>query len=270
MMPSPIDTAVRKGIKAVALAGGLFRGLRPGDLSILVYHRVGDGDDEITTPPSLFERHLSWLARRGDVVTLDEALAGGRGGVVLTFDDGYRDFVDTVVPSLVRHRLPALLYLATGLVSEASDDRLRWSDLRDAVSTGFVEIGSHTHGHVDLSRASERESSEEMHRSKALIEDELGTSCRHFAYPWAVGSAASDRMARRLFETAALDAWRVNRRGSVDAHRLGRAPVLRSDGSFFFRAKARGRLDGEGSAYRMLRRGPWRVPATGDRVEVTR
>ena len=108
-----------------------------------------------------------------------------------------------------------------------------------------------------------------MRRSKELIEDEIGVSCRHFAYPWAVGSPASDRAARALFETAALAAWQINRRGSIDPHRLGRAPVLRSDGSFFFRAKARGLLDAEGLAYRVLRRGPWREPAAPDAIEAT-
>ena len=260
---------MRKGIKAVALAGGVFRRADPGDLSIVVYHRVGEGDDEISMPTRVFEGHLSWLARRGDVVALDSALAEERGGVVLTFDDGYRDFHDVVVPLLVRHRLPALLYLATGLVSNEGRDRLRWGDLRDAVATGLVEIGAHTHGHVDLSKAGEREATDEMRRSKELIEDELGVPCRHFAYPWSVGSAAADRVARRLFVSAAREAWHVNRRGAIDPYRLGRAPVLRSDGSLFFRAKVRGQLDGEAFAYRLLKRGPWRASSAADPLQAT-
>ena len=98
-----------------------------------------------------------------------------------------------------------------------------------------------------------------MRRSKDLIEDQIGSACRHFAYPWAVGSPAADRVARRLFDTAALDAWRTNRAGRIDPHRLGRTPILRSDGQLFFRAKVNGLLDGEGVAYRLLRRGPWGV-----------
>ena len=268
-MNRPLDTTVRKGIKALALAAGVFRRADPGDLSIVVYHRIGEGDDEISLPSRVFEGHLSWLAGRGDVVSLDAALAEERGGVVLTFDDGYRDFHDVVVPLLARYRLPALLYLATGLVSSKGHDRLRWTDLRDAVRTGLVEIGAHTHGHVDLSRAGEREASEEMRRSKELIEDELGVPCRHFAYPWAVGSDAADRVARRLFVSAARDAWHVNRRGSIDPYRLGRAPVLRSDGSLFFRAKVRGQLDGEALAYRLLKRGPWRASSGPDPIRAT-
>ena len=188
----------------------------------------------------------------------------GGGGVVVTFDDGFRDFHDHALPLLVRHRVPALLYLATGLVQDGgpppTPESLSWSQLEEAVATGLVTVGSHTHSHVSLARATEDRAEEEMRRSKELIEDRLGIPCRHFAYPWAVGSAPADRVARGLFDTVAWDAWRTNRRGGIDRHRLGRTPVLRNDGRMFFRAKVRGRLDAERHVYRALRRGPWRSP----------
>ncbi|MGH2659741.1 MAG: polysaccharide deacetylase family protein, partial [Actinomycetota bacterium] len=189
-------------------------------------------------------------------------LAARGGGVVLTIDDGFRDFHDHVVPLLLQYRLPALLYLATGLVADghrspSSPDALTWSMVRDAVGTGLVTIGAHTHNHVDLSRLPEREAEKEMRRSKETIEDRLGMPCRHFAYPWGRGSAGADRAARQLFETAALVAWKTNRRTGLDRHRLGRTPILRSDGRVFFRAKLLGLLDSEALVYRVLRRGPW-------------
>jgi hypothetical protein len=61
------------------------------------------------------------------------------------------------------------------------------------------------------------------------------------------------KWAPELFESAALDAWRTNRGGLADPHRLGRVPILRSDSPFFFRAKVQGRLDTEAWAYRALR-----------------
>ena len=71
-------------------------------------------------------------------------------------------------------------------------------------------------------------------------------------------AAAADRVARRLFDSAALHAWRTNRSRNLDRYRLGRTPILRSDGTFFFRAKVAGLLDTEALAYRALGRGPWR------------
>jgi peptidoglycan/xylan/chitin deacetylase (PgdA/CDA1 family) len=251
----------RKASKAAVLAAGPVTRRRRGDLTILLYHRVGAGTGEVSLPVRTFRRHLAHLGERQPVVSLDQALANGRrGGVVLTFDDGYRDFTETVAPLLVEHGLPALLYLTTGYVAEEGGlggEALSWSQLREAVATGLVTVGSHTHTHADLSRATERTSREEMKRSKGLIEDRLGLPCRHFAYPWAVGSPAADRMTRELFDSAAWEAWRTNRRGRIDPHRLGRIPVLRSDGQFFFRAKVNGLLDAEALVYRAVRRGPW-------------
>jgi peptidoglycan/xylan/chitin deacetylase (PgdA/CDA1 family) len=246
---------LRKVAKGAALPWGLIQRRRPGDVVILLYHRVGVGDREIDVPLDLFRTQMERLVEREVVLSLDSALSDG-GGVVVSFDDGFADFHERVVPVLVERRIPAILYLATGLVGEGPD-ALHWSQLEEAISTGLVTIGSHTHTHADLSRATEPEAREEMRRSKALIEDRLGVACRHFAYPWAVASPAAEVAARAQFESAALEAWRTNRRGRIDPYRLGRAPVLRNDGVRFFEAKARGMLDGEGLAYRILRRGPW-------------
>jgi peptidoglycan/xylan/chitin deacetylase (PgdA/CDA1 family) len=258
-MPTGSSLA-RKAVKAAVLPGGIVTRRRPGDVVILLYHRVGGAGGEIDLPASLFERQLATLVEQDRVLTLGQAVAGDPdGGVVVTIDDGYRDFHEVVLPLLVRYRVPATLYLATGLVADADDpDALTWAQLAEAVATGLVTVGSHTHAHVDLARAPEQVCRDELLRSKGLIEDQLGAACRHFAYPWAVGSPVADRMVRELFDSAALDAWRTNRAGAIDPWRLGRTPMLASDGLAFFRAKVRGRLDGEAFAYRLLGRGPWR------------
>ncbi|MGH2394214.1 MAG: polysaccharide deacetylase family protein, partial [Candidatus Limnocylindria bacterium] len=143
---------------------------------------------------------------------------------------------------------------------DAGPEGLTWGHLHEAVGTGLVTVGGHTHAHADLSRSTEAEADREVAVCKGMVEDNLGVPCRHFAYPWAVGSAAAERSVRRHFDTAALHAWRINRRSHIERYRLGRTPVLRSDGSFFFGAKLRGLLDGEALAYRALGRGPWGKP----------
>jgi polysaccharide deacetylase len=259
---------LRMAVKGATLPLGAPGFRRPGDVVILLYHRVGEGGREVDLATEAFDRQVAHMAARDTVLSLDEAvgcLAGParHGGIVVTFDDGYRDFYEHALPVLVRHGVPAVLYLATGLVREeagraSGPGLLSWSELRQAVATGLVTIGAHTHTHPNLARVSGAEAEREMSRSKALIEDHLGSACRHFAYPFAVASPAAEEAARRLFDTAALGAWSTNRYGRTDRHRLGRTPVLRSDSSVWFKAKLGGLLDGEGLAYRVLRRGPWR------------
>ena len=257
-----VGSLPRKAIKAAMLPLGILRPRRAGDVVVLLYHRVGEGGREIDLPADLFEEHLRILTRKDRVLSLDAALTDPEGGVVLTFDDGYRDFDEHVLPQLERYQVPALLYLATGLVAErdedAADEALTWRMLERAVATGMVTVGAHTHNHANLAEASVDEAAAEMRRSKELVEQRLGVACRHFAYPWGVASDEARRAAEGLFETSALDSWKTNRRGAIDRQRLGRIPVLRSDGTMFFRAKTRGLLDSEAIAYRLLRRGPWR------------
>ena len=185
------SSLVRRAAKTAVLPVGLLARRGPGDVVVLLYHRVGLGCREIDLPLESFEAQLSLLKGGLSVRSIDEALSEhGKGGVVLTFDDGFRDFYTNVLPMLVRFEVPAVLYLATGLVANgttpdpADADALEWSELEEAVATGLVTVGSHTHSHADLSEASEREAEAEMRRSKELIEDRLGVACRHFAYPW--------------------------------------------------------------------------------------
>ena len=252
-----MNTLVRKAAKVATLPLGVMRRAGAGDIVILLYHRVGAGTREIDIDSSAFESHLQYLADQGVVRTLDQALA--QGGVVISVDDGYSDFADNVVPLLVRYGIPGTLYLATGLVANATTDpdTLTWATLSDAVATGLIAVGSHTHNHADLSKSNGVDARDEMLRSKELIEDRLGVPCRHFAFPWGVASPQAVEAGHALFDTSALG-WATNRRQQLDPHRLGRTPVLRSDGAWFFRAKVRAQLDGEALAYRILRRGPWR------------
>ena len=255
-----MSEVLRRSIKVAALIPGLVKRRRSHDVVALIYHRIELDGREVDVSPATFDRHLRFLADRG--LTIPIGRMTERGGVVVTFDDGYRDFYERGLPLLVKHGVPAVLYLQTGLVANGNRSAaaaLNWSQLSDAIQTGLVTIGAHTHTHPNLSRATEVEAEVEMMKSKEIIEDKLGVECRHFAYPFGVASEAAGRAAQRLFDTAALGDWRINRRDRIDFHQLGRTPVLRSDGVAFFKAKVAGMLWAEALAYRFLGRGPWRV-----------
>lgn len=72
---------------------------------------------------TMLERHLDWIARRFQVVSLDELRprveARSRTAppiAAITFDDGYRDVYEQAFPLLMRKGLPAAVFVATNYV----------------------------------------------------------------------------------------------------------------------------------------------------------
>src|SRR5262249_38296556 len=150
---------VQQLVKWTAAAADTLR--RPGGLVVLIYHRVGRHTlVSVDLPRPLFAEQLVALAGEWAPTALDTAvdlLAGpaappGRPPVCVTFDGGTADFVDEALPELVAHGIPATLYVATDHVEAGrpfpDDGRpVSWAGLRDALATGLVTIGSHTHSH---------------------------------------------------------------------------------------------------------------------------
>jgi peptidoglycan/xylan/chitin deacetylase (PgdA/CDA1 family) len=246
--------AARTAIKVTSAAVDTLRRPEPG-LVVLIYHRVGQRTSvEVDLPTSLFAEQMAALTAETELVTLTDGIqrladaSSPSPMVAVTFDDGTADFADVAVPVLVEHQVPVTLYVATEFVDERRDFPddgvpLSWSALADAVSTGVVDVGSHTHAHALLDRLAPDRVDAELDRSIELIGEHLGVRAAHFAYPKAVmGSAAADRAVRERFASAALAGGLANRPGRTDAHRLARTPVQVSDGERWFRRKARGGL----------------------------
>jgi peptidoglycan/xylan/chitin deacetylase (PgdA/CDA1 family) len=100
---------------------------REPTFAILKYHRVNDARDPFfpSVPTAVFERQMAYIARTFRVLTVEELAERSRRGSVprnalaITFDDGYRDCLTHAAPILVRHGLPATLFLTTGFIGTA-------------------------------------------------------------------------------------------------------------------------------------------------------
>lgn len=114
---------------------------RPNVLRVLAYHRIADpdGDDPCLDPtlrsasPEQFAQQMTFLASRYRVLSLEDVLCAlardadlPPRSVLVTFDDGYRDFADEAWPVLERLQLPAVLFVATGYLD--GDGRRYWWD----------------------------------------------------------------------------------------------------------------------------------------------
>jgi len=239
----------------------------PPGLVVLIYHRVGQRTPvDVDVPLPLFAEQIAELRATRQVVSLTDGLArladpstARDATVAITFDDGTADFAELALPVLVEHRVPVTLYVATdfierGMTFPNGGAPLTWTALSDALTTGLVDVGSHTHTHALLDRLTREQIAGELDRSIELIGERTGATAAHFAYPKAVPAAAADALVRARFRSAVLAGTRVNRFGA-DPYRIARSPVQRSDGMRWFRHKAAGGLGFEDTLPRLLNRG---------------
>ncbi len=172
---------------------------------ILMYHSISDagtpGFSDFVVSPERFDEHLGALREAGFVgITMAELAAARRGegelprgAVAITFDDGFKDFVDSAVPALERHMFTSTLYVTTRyvggrsrwLVEEEETGRpmLEWSDLTGIVAAGH-EIGAHSETHPQLDLLSDTALARELTVPKRDLEDHLGTAVTSMAYPF--------------------------------------------------------------------------------------
>jgi peptidoglycan/xylan/chitin deacetylase (PgdA/CDA1 family) len=85
-----------------------------------------------------------------------------------------------------RRRIASALMAEAGIGRDALFATLapRWEDLRRAARGKHLRIGAHSLTHPPLSRLSEADAHREMAESQHILEDRLGFSVRHFAYPF--------------------------------------------------------------------------------------
>jgi peptidoglycan/xylan/chitin deacetylase (PgdA/CDA1 family) len=175
---------------------------------VLLYHAVTarppPGLERFTVTPGQFADHLGVLRDAGRVgLTVSQFAACLRNGsglpelpVVVTFDDGYADFLDAA-ERLGIAGLPATLYMTTGQIGAA-----RMLTRRQLQSLGgSVEVGAHSRTHPRLDELARGRLRDEVQGSKADLEDLLQQPTRSFAYP----HGDHDRQVRRTVVDAGFD-----------------------------------------------------------------
>ncbi len=109
--------------------------------------------------------------------------------VVLTFDDGYRDFYTDAYPVLEKYGLSATVFLPTAFVGQTTrqfNERscMTWREVNELSAWG-ITFGSHTVNHPELRVLPRDRVQDELRRSREVLQDRLGQSVDSFSYPYA-------------------------------------------------------------------------------------
>jgi peptidoglycan/xylan/chitin deacetylase (PgdA/CDA1 family) len=182
------------------------------------------------------------LAKRGFVgISLSDLLDGWDGlaklparPVVLTFDDGFANFVEHAAPVLSELGFRATIFAVSGRCGRTNDwphqapaiprlPLLSWSQLAEMVTAGF-EIGAHSVTHRPLTEITPAEAEREIVESKERIEEELGRPVKTFAYPFGMFTRTHCEIVRKHFRGACSVKLGKAKRES-DRHQLPRLDI---------------------------------------------
>lgn len=171
-------------------------------LPVLTYHHVGRRTQGarlkgLYVSAKLFAQQMAELSEAGFATAEfgSEATRAAKDGrrIVLTFDDGFRDVFENVLPILQRHRFCGIQFLVSDLVGKTNEWQQRAGDVSEPLMdeaqvrewlSARQKIGSHTRTHPWLTRISREEAREEIAGSKKRLEDRFGVVVEHFCYPY--------------------------------------------------------------------------------------
>lgn len=199
-------------------------------VDILTYHSISEAGGPTSIPPELFEDHLRALDASGCTVVPLAALADWHDGeaelpercVVITFDDGFRDFLTDAHPRLDARGWPATVFLPTSKVGGREDwhgaheparPLLSWPEVQTLAGSG-VAFGAHSVSHPDLTRLPDDALEHEIMAPKAEIAARLGAPPLAYAPPYGRSGRREHRLIRQHYRLAV--GTRLARAGRTD------------------------------------------------------
>jgi peptidoglycan/xylan/chitin deacetylase (PgdA/CDA1 family)/2-polyprenyl-3-methyl-5-hydroxy-6-metoxy-1,4-benzoquinol methylase len=224
---------------------------------ILMYHSIADDGPQSLAPyrvsPAAFAEQMAFLKRENfHCMTIAQWLGCLNGdpppherSVILTFDDGYRDFFENAWPVLERNGFTATVFVVTGKAGGVADwdehgeaplPLMSWDQLRILSAKG-VEIGGHSTSHWDLTTVSMRDVARDGEKAREDLQRELGLDVTIMAYPWGRRDADVGMMLAGVGYRAAVTTYGGRSRPGDDLMSLPRIEVFGNDSLAEFAAK---------------------------------
>ncbi len=181
------------------------------------------------------------------VCDLPILLSGGTGipekTVVLTFDDGFRNFYTAAFPVLQSYGFDATVFVVTDFLGKYNDwagnppdfprsQLMSVNEIRELDRHG-IEFGSHTRTHPDLTKLGVDGVTSEVVDSQLTLSDTLGRATASFAYPFGKRNSWVKQAVKRCYNVACTTNLGKATRGSdlaalerIDSYYLGRQAVF--------------------------------------------
>ena len=219
-----VEIVRQRGAREAAGSAHLLEEEFARSLPVFLYHRIGEGPGGLhpglTVTPRSFERHVTWLARRGFTGVRPSDWQAWRQGagrlpprpVLFTFDDAYAELCEFAFPVLRRHGFGALVFVVTGSLggtntwdpdgAKEREARLMTGSQVAKWSGEGIDFGAHGRTHRDLTGLSATELADEVHGSRHDLEGIVGRPVTCFAYPFGRHAAVTREAVAESYELA--------------------------------------------------------------------
>lgn len=173
-------------------------------IPVLTYHSIDNSGSVISVSPSRFRNQMKSLKDVGlKSISLKEIIERVSAGkelpeksVVITFDDGYKNFYSEGFPILKELGFTATIFLVTGNCGKANEwdgqsknipilSLLSWDEIIEMANKN-IDFGAHTVSHPNLSDLSIENAAKEIYEAKAMIKERLGQEHMFLAYPYGI------------------------------------------------------------------------------------
>ncbi|MBF0622749.1 MAG: polysaccharide deacetylase family protein [Magnetococcales bacterium] len=174
-----------------------------GRAIILMYHIVdtprSEAEARYAITPERFSEHMGLIHNQNMPVIALGALPDwlakhhDQTALVITLDDGTEDAYSQAFRILTEHGFPASFFVLPGLMggengwmqAEGFPARkmLSWEQARE-MAAGGMDMGCHSMSHAKMATLSGADLLRETVEARDILEQQLGESVKHFAYPY--------------------------------------------------------------------------------------
>jgi len=220
---------------------------RTQKVCILLYHSIGFNKRYSTVKPSEFYRQMDYLRKNYEIVSLDKIIKFINGkidldkAVAITFDDGYYDNYVYAFPYFKKYRLPATIFITTGISEKFQNKKLFEGIILKKLGNNeikkmsiYIDFGAHTKTHPFLDKISLKEAQKEIYDSKYKIEKIINKKIKYFAYPFFKYNNKIINLIKTLGFKAALNGPGLVRKGD-NPFILKRVVITSSTNFFLFK-----------------------------------
>ncbi len=173
--------------------------------------------------------------------------------VVLTFDDGYKNFLEYAYPILKKYNFHAIVYLLSNLIGNKAiwfkkDNRetpplLSFDEVCFLKKQG-IDFGSHGRNHRKLAEIPLSLAKEEIELSKKELEELFGFEFKHFCYPYGSLNKKVKTLVKNAGYVSGVSCFRGAVYRGCDLYEIPRKAISYGDNivGFFWKLEVKNRL----------------------------